>query len=310
MRLLRSYQSLSPSLKGCIATIGNFDGMHLGHQALLNEVLAQAKKNSARSCVILFEPHPKEFFAADSSPARLMSFREKVNFLKEYGIDSVLLLRFDRSMALLSANDFVQQILVHGLGIQTLVIGHDFRFGHQRKGSVDTLQAFADKQLFGLISLPPFLVDGCLVSSTVLRQRLEVGDFDHVAQLLGRRYQFVGVVRSGVGEGRQLGFPTANLVFQYRVMPLSGVFAAEVIDESGQKYISAVSVGFRPFFGGGERMLEAHLLDYSGSLYGKVLSVDFRTRLRDQWNFPTLDALKAQISRDVATVRAFFEQGE
>ena len=309
MQIIRSYKTIKPGFQGCAVTIGNFDGMHLGHQLLLTKVKQKAQQLGVRSCVVLFEPQPKEVVVSNSTPARLMSFKEKIIFLREFGIDQILCLRFHAPLTAMSAEIFVHDVLLKALQMKAIIVGHDFCFGHKRGGDLNTLTSMGKVCGFSAEGVQAQCVSGQLVSSTLVRELLQKSDFDQVAALLNRRYIFSGRVCHGQGIGKQIGFRTANLAFKYRVMPLSGVFAAEVTDDKNNTVIAAVCVGFRPFVGGGERLLEAHLLDYDRDLYGKVIHVDIKKRLRDQWDFPSSEALCAQISHDIDNVRAYFNQG-
>ncbi len=312
MRLIRGFRQRHFHRGGCVATIGNFDGIHLGHQAVLGQVAEKASELGLPSVVITFEPHPQEFFRPDDAPMRLTGFREKMQTLRRYAVDHVLCLRFDRALANMAAQDFIRKVLVESLGVRCLVIGGDFRFGRERQGDVAMLQQQAD---FQVLAMRAFEIGGERVSSTRIRAALQQGDLAAAEKLLGRNYRLSGRVVAGDRRGRQLGFPTANLHLSRRIRaqcdsrraPVSGVFAVQVFGLEREPLPGIANVGTRPTVDGSQCRLEVHLLDFAGDLYGRHLQVEFLTRLRDEARFESLEALKQQIRRDELRAREFFE---
>ena len=292
-----------------ILTIGNFDGVHRGHQALLERLTGYARKLALPAAVLTFEPHPREFFAPDQAPARLTSLREKLNLLEKCGVDHVYVCRFDARLAAQSAETFIERILVRGLSIRHLMIGDDFRFGKGRGGDFALLQSAGASHRFGVESMPTLDWEGERVSSSAVREALEAGDIEHATRLLGRPYGIAGRVVGGEKIGRQLGFPTANIQLKRKSLPLSGVFAVTVsgVPGSAGALPGAASLGVRPTLADGlKSVLEVHLLDFEGSIYGAHVTANFMHRLRDEAKYNSLDALKAQITRDVEATRNYF----
>ncbi len=291
-----------PSLKQppCALAIGNFDGMHLGHQALLQKLNDAAKTLNLRSAVMTFEPHPREFFAPETAPARLSSLREKLEHFAEAGVESTYVCRFNRSLAKLTPQEFMQNILRESLNAQAILVGDDFRFGAMRAGSVlDFMEA-----KFNLISLPQVNLDDARVSSTRVRSALASGDFQQADLLLNRPYSMSGKVVYGAQLGRQLGFPTANVHMRHERPALKGVYAVKL---NGLNAVA--NLGVRPTIGGISKLkLEVHVLDFNADLYGKHVHVEFVHKIRDEMKFDGLDALKAQIALDVESARDFFEK--
>ena len=297
------------SCRPCVATIGNFDGMHLGHQALLKAVKTKAQEHGLLSSVILFEPHPKEYFLGDQAPARLMTLRDKCEFLRDFGIDQVFCLRFDKFLAQMLAAKFIEDILVRGVQVRALVVGHDFRFGHKRQGDLSLLRDAARGFGYEVEAMSPVLWGELGISSSTVRAALKVGDFVLAEKLLGHDFVLSGRVRRGQGFGQDWGFPTANLHLKQRIIPVAGVFAAKVGGEGwSEPKMAAVSIGRRPMVGGGDRLLEAYLLDFEGELYGKRLDIVLCSRLREQCDFAGLVEMQAQIGRDVEAVRTYFSE--
>ncbi len=311
MRLMRGFRQRHFRQGGCVATIGNFDGIHLGHQAVLGQLAEKASELGLPSVVITFEPHPQEFFRPDDAPMRLTGFREKMQTLRRYAVDHVLCLRFDRALADMAAQDFIRTVLIESLGVRCLVIGGDFRFGRERRGDVALLQQ-AD---FQVLVMRAFEIGGERVSSTRIRAALQQGDLAAAEKLLGRNYRLSGRVVEGDRRGRQLGFPTANIHLNRRIRaqcgsrraPVAGVFAVQVFGLEREPLPGIANIGMRPTVDGGQCRLEVHLLDFAGDLYGRHLQVEFLTRLRDEARFESLEALKQQIRRDEMRAREFFE---
>ncbi len=282
----------------CALAIGNFDGMHLGHQALLKKLTQTAQALNLTSAVMTFEPHPREFFTPESAPARLCSLREKLEHFADAGVERAYVCRFNRRFAQVTAGEFMQAILRDSLNAQAILVGEDFRFGAMRAGSIID---FVEAQ-FNLISLPQVNLAGARVSSTRVRSALAVGNFQEAALLLGRPYSMSGKVVHGAKRGRQLGFPTANIHMRHERPAFTGVYAVKLDGLHG-----VANLGVRPTIAGVPKLsLEVHVLDFNGDLYGKHVHVTFLHKIRDEVKFESLDALKAQIAQDVIVARNFF----
>jgi riboflavin kinase/FMN adenylyltransferase len=307
MELVRGLHNLRPRHQGCVLTIGNYDGLHLGHQAMLRTVRQHAERLSVPAAVMCFEPSPLEFLNRSKPnavmPARLSRFREKFHNLATYGVDRMVCLRFDARMQAVTPQMFVEDILVRGLGVHWVVVGHDFRFAHARQGNTTILRELGQQFGFGVDEVAPHLVDGVRVSSSLVREALAAGDLTRATQLLGRPYRMFGKVVRGKQLGRTLGFPTANLRLHRRIIPMMGIYAVRVSGDGLHNAAGVASLGTRPTVDGGEPLLEAHVFDYRGDLYGKNLHVDFIARLRDELKFPNLDALVEQMNIDAQQAR-------
>ncbi|MBL4820340.1 MAG: bifunctional riboflavin kinase/FAD synthetase [Gammaproteobacteria bacterium] len=308
MILIEEHTGFAQQHSGCVATIGKFDGVHLGHQAILRQVRDKAEQLGLPSLVILMEPHPEEFFAASSQlcPARLNNLEEKLAALESMQVEYVYLLRFDLALSQLSAEDYIKSILVDGLGIAAFIVGSDFRFGNQRKGDFTMLKESGAHFGFDVIETASCEVGGQRVSSTYIRAQLEAGNFPLVEQLLGRPYAMTGEVVEGRKLGRDLGFPTCNVNLHRQRIPLHGVYVCEV--KLGTELIpAAVNIGYRPTITSiGNALLEAHLLDFDGDLYGQRLEVVFRKKIREEEKFDELETLIRQIAIDVQQTREYF----
>ena len=287
----------------CALAIGNFDGMHLGHQALLKKLTENANVLELTSAVMTFEPHPREFFTPESAPPRLCSLREKLEHFAEAGVEKVYVCRFNRRFAKVTAEEFMQTILRDSLNAQAILVGDDFRFGAMRTGSIaDFIHA-----KFNLISLPQVNLawgdaESARVSSTRVRNALAAGCLNEAASLLNRPYSISGKVVHGAKRGRQLGFPTANVHMRHERPALTGVYAVKLDGLN-----SVANLGVRPTIAGIPKLsLEVHVLDFKDVLYGKHVHVEFLHKIRDEMKFDGLDALKAQIAQDVIVARDFF----
>jgi riboflavin kinase / FMN adenylyltransferase len=288
----------------CTLTIGNFDGVHRGHRALIERVVAKGRELQVPSCVLTFEPHPREFFAPERAPARLTRLRDKLELIAAAGVQRVHLVRFDARFAAMSAARFVDEVLVGTLGVRLLLVGRDFRFGAERRGDFRQLDDAARRHGFALEAMPDVSFDGERVSSSAVRAALEAADFAHAERLLGRPYTISGKVVRGARLGRDLGFPTANIPLAQRP-PLAGIYVVEV-DELGR---GVASVGCRPTVNPlPTPLLEVHLFDWQGELYGRRLHVRFLRKLRDEAKFDDLAALRAAIARDAQQAREYFAQ--
>ncbi|HYE35976.1 bifunctional riboflavin kinase/FAD synthetase [Methylocaldum sp.] len=307
MRLIQGLADLKPSEGGCVATVGNFDGVHVGHQQVIERLAEAGRKLNLPVVVVLFEPQPREYFTPHEAPARLTRLREKLAHLVELPIDRVLLLRFNRSLAELPAEQFIQDILIEGLRTKYLVVGDDFRFGKNRLGNFALLQQAGRKAGFEVVDTPSVLVDGLRVSSTSIREALAAGNLGEAARLLGRPYSVCGRIVHGAKLGRTLGFPTANILMRRKNTPVQGVFAVTMTGISEHPLPGVANIGIRPTVAGGPMvLLETFLLDFSGDLYGRQVEITFHRKLRDERRFAGLAELQAQIKRDVAAARSHF----
>jgi len=304
MQLVRGLQNLRPRHRGCVATIGNFDGVHRGHQAILARLRERAVELGVPSCVVIFEPQPREYFAPETAPARLARLRDKVALLAAEGVDRVLCLAFNQRLSKLGADEFVETILVDGLGVKHLEVGDDFRFGCDRLGDFAFLQDAGQRYGFTVEAARTVELDGLRVSSTQVRDALAAADFALAERLLGRPFRIGGRVLHGQKLARQLGTPTANVQLKRRRVPLSGVYLVSVqID--GKVWPGVANIGVRPTVAGdGSAHLEVHLLDFAGDLYGRRLTVEFHHKLREEQRFASLEALKSAIDADIAAARA------
>lgn len=306
MEVIRGIHNLQPRHRGCIVTIGNFDGVHLGHQAILRQVKQKSLELGAPSMLICFEPQPKEFFDAFSAPARLTRFREKVVLLAEQGIDLVLCLKFDEKTRSMSAPAFID-LLVKDLQVRAVFAGDDARFGNDRSGDFNLLLAAGKKYDFAVTNLYTLTVDQARVSSTRIRDCLAAGDFAMAEQLLGRPYSITGKVVYGRQLGRTLDAPTANIQLHRYRAPIDGVYAVEVEGLNGMLQ-GVANVGVRPTLNETtvKPILEVHIFDFGRTIYGKTVRVIFRAKLREEKKFDGLEALKQAISADMVAARAYF----
>jgi riboflavin kinase/FMN adenylyltransferase len=306
VELIRGLHNLRPRHRGCAVSIGNFDGVHRGHQAIVARLREHAARLGLPARVVLFEPQPVEFFRPQADEPRLMRLREKLAALAGLDVDGVLCLRFDRRLADMPREVFVERLLVQGLGARQLVVGPDFRFGHRRLGDLDFLAEAGAAAGFGVEVVPPLQVDGERVSSTAVRQHLSAGDLPGAARLLGRPYTLHGRVSHGDARGRTIGFPTLNLPLHRKAVSLRGVFAVRVAGLGPAPLPAVANLGWRPTVNGTYPLLEVHVLDFSGDVYGRQVQVEFVQRLRDERRFDSLGALRRQIDDDVRAARAVF----
>ena len=305
MEIIRGLHNLRARHRGCVATIGNFDGVHLGHQAVLGQLAERGAELGLPAAVITFEPQPREFFGRGEMPARLTRFREKLQVLRRFSVEWVVCLRFNRALADMPAAEFVRRLLVEGLAVRYLVVGDDFRFGKGRQGNFAMLHAAGLKHGFQVASMHTFNVDGVRVSSTRIREALAKDDLATAEKLLGRPYRMCGRVVHGDERGRAIGFPTANVHLHRKNSPVSGVYAVEVFGLEKEPLRGVANVGTRPTVGGTESRLEVHLLDFDEDIYGRYVRVDFLHKLRPEHRFESLEALVAQIRKDAAAARDF-----
>jgi riboflavin kinase/FMN adenylyltransferase len=303
---IRGLHNLQSYNQRSVVTIGSFDGVHLGHQAILQQVKATAAMLGFPSVVMTFEPQPQEYFSGEKAPARLMRLREKIDALLELGIDRVVCLQFNRVLRNLTASEFIHQVLVEGLSIKHLIVGDDFRFGCDRSGDFKMLVEFGKSCDFDVQDTKTLEIDNERVSSTRVREFLQQADFGRASQLLGQPFSIKGRVVYGQQVGRKLGFPTANVQLNRYSAPLTGVYAV-LVDIDGVRYQGAANVGVRPTVGDLVKpILEVHLLDFSGDLYGQRIEVEFMHKIRDETKFTTLDKLVETIRQDVKQIRAWF----
>jgi riboflavin kinase/FMN adenylyltransferase len=302
MELIRGVHNLAERHHGCVASIGNYDWLHLGHRQVLRQLSEQAREDGLPSLVMCFEPTPLEFFCGDRAPARLSTFREKVEQLGAMGIDRFFCVRFDPELADMSPEQFVRDFLVEGIGVRHLVVGDDFRFGRDRSGDFSTLEVAGRTHGFEVVDTPSYSVDGIRVSSTLVRESLAKGDLGFAEQMLGRPYSMSGRVVRGDQLGRQLGFPTANLRVGRHKPPLRGVYAVR-IRGLGQVRAGMASLGTRPTVDGTEMRLEVHIFDFDEDVYGRHIRVEFAHRLRTEKRFDNVGLMTEQLHRDGRTAR-------
>jgi len=300
MRLVRHLDDLPyPELDtGSVVTIGAYDGLHLGHQKLLDRVTSLAAQHDLTSVVMSFEPTPKEFLAGSSPPARLMRFREKFESLASHGVDLFYCPRFAAPMRDIAAPDFIRRILIHGLNARHLVVGDDFQFARRREGTIEQLQQASSILRYSVEQVPSVVVDGVRASSTAIREALGTGNMGHATALLGRPYRMSGKIVKGDRVGRTLGYPTANVDLRRRQSAVMGVFAARVHGLDGGARDAVASVGSRPTFDGTIPILEVHLFEFDEDIYGEYIHVDFIGWLREQQKFEEVDELVAQMHVD------------
>lgn len=288
---------------GSVATIGAYDGLHLGHQKLLRQAMEAAMAKGLPTIVMSFEPMPREYFSAASPPARLMRFREKFEALEQIGIDIFFCPRFDFAMRQISAETFIRQMLIHAMNVRDLVVGDDFRFAANRQGSIEDLQRAGNALGFGVHQVGSVISRSERVSSTAIRNALAEGDLASAERLLGRPYSMSGKVIRGESVGRKLGFPTANVNLRRRQSAVMGIFAARVRGLGREPLNAVASVGIRPTFDGTKPILEVHIFDFDEDIYGEYIHVDFVERLRDERRFESADALVEQMHRDSQQAR-------
>ena len=311
MEIIRGLHNLRSEHRGNVVTIGNFDGVHLGHQAIIAQLKTQARKHNVPATVMTFHPNPQEFFSPDSAPAKLTQFRDKMKLLEQYGVDRVICVPFNRNLASLGAEDFIKQILIDGLHAQYIVIGDDFRFGKNRTGNFDLLQTKGREMGFEVENTPTYCVNNERVSSTRIRKALSNADMQLSKELLGRPFHVSGVVTHGDKRGRTIGFPTANIRLKQQIAPTNGVYAVKITglkkDDSGNctssTYKGVANIGVRPTVDGSRYLLETHIFDFDQEIYNQRINICFEHFIRPEQRFDGLDALIAQIQLDVETAK-------
>lgn len=306
MELIRGLHNLRSKHRGCVATIGSFDGVHLGHQAVLGQLAARAAELELPATLVTFEPQPREYFQPEAAPPRLTRLREKLEVLRGYGVQRVLVLPFNGYLAGLTAAEFIQVILLDGLGVKHLVIGDDFRFGKDRAGDFALLQQAGASHGFPVVNMESHHVANQRVSSTRIREALCQGDLAMAESLLGRPYGMCGRIAHGDKRGRTIGFPTANIYLHRAVSPVEGVYAVEMSGVNAVPVAGVANVGTRPTVDGSHSLLEVHLFDFDRDIYGVHVQVSFLKKLRDEQRFESFDELQQQIRLDAMDARAFF----
>ncbi|MDD4913762.1 MAG: bifunctional riboflavin kinase/FAD synthetase [Methylococcales bacterium] len=307
MHLIRGLNQLQPFIDGCVLTIGNFDGLHLGHKLVMNNLAAHGKRLNLPAVAMIFEPQPLEYFLGEHAPSRLTRLREKVIQFSKLPIDALLVLPFNNTIADYDAEQFIADILVKRLGVRHLVIGDDFHFGKSRRGNFALLQTKGREYGFEVENTMSLELDGLRISSTLIRDALLEGRLDQARAMLGRDYSICGRVAHGDKRGRELGFPTANLRMFRKNAPIAGVFSVTLTGLNGMEYQGIANVGTRPTVDGGAKaVLETHLFDFNADIYGRYVEVHFKKKIRDEMRFPSLEALQRQIKDDIGISKRFF----
>ena len=303
MEILRNLRKLEPGPTPPIAAIGNFDGVHLGHQRLLGRLVDAARERSGPSLVITFEPHPVKILAPDQELALIMPYTDKLALFERLGVDQTLVIRFTRTFAAMDSERFIRDVLHRQLRLCHVLVGPDTRFGRDRGGGFAQIARLGAALGFTAETIPPVVIDGITVSSTAVRERIAGGKVEDAARLLGRYHRVAGQVVRGARRGRRLGFPTANLHTANELLPGDGVYAG-VAHWRGGRYEAVVNIGLKPTFGGKQRTVEAHLLDFDGALYGERVRLDFVARIRAEQRFRSVDELSCQIRADIVRGRS------
>jgi riboflavin kinase/FMN adenylyltransferase len=306
MELIRGLHNLQPRHRHCAATIGSFDGVHGGHQAVIRALQQAAGEQGLPATLVTFEPLPREYFRPEKAPPRLTRLREKLLALSNVGVERVLCLQFGAQLAELTADEFIRQVLVEGLGIKYLLVGDDFRFGKDRTGNFQLLQQAGRQHGFTVAAIDTVDIDGVRVSSTRIRALLKKGELAQAAKLLGRPYTLSGRVAHGDKRGRTIGFPTANIKLFRRCAPLTGVYAVEMCWNDSGPHRGVANIGSRPTVDGTRLQLEVHLFDFDEDIYGRHVEVEFVRKLREEQRFESFDALQVQIRLDARDARAVF----
>ncbi|NUM54327.1 MAG: bifunctional riboflavin kinase/FAD synthetase [Candidatus Hydrogenedentes bacterium] len=305
MRVIHDIRATRLDDSNPVLTIGSFDGVHLGHRAILDAVVARANANGGTAAVLTLRPHPREFFSPGHAPSLLTHTAKKLELFEQAGIEAVVVLRFDADVAALEPEDFVREIIADRCRAKAVVVGHDFRFGRNARGDFDLLRELSQRHGFDVEQVPPLLMDGERVSSTLIRERLLLGDLEKAEAFLGRPYSLVGRIVPGRHIGSTIGFPTANIQPHHSAIPAQGVYICEA-KLAGAQYPAAVNIGVAPTIRNEDLTIEAFLLDFSGNIDGSEIELVFRQRLRSEIKFPTVQDLIAQIHKDVEATRAFF----
>jgi riboflavin kinase / FMN adenylyltransferase len=305
MELLRSIPELSRLPGPLFLAIGVFDGVHLGHQAVISTSAEHARAANGTPVVVTFDPHPEKVLRPEAAPHLLTATQHKIALIRELGVDNLLIIHFDKQFAATEPEDFVSALVKHSRPLREICVGHEWSFGRKRRGNLDLLKKLGAESSFNVVGIPPIKMNGAVVSSTAIRQAVEMGDFAKAAEMLGREYTILGTVTHGDSLGKKIGFPTANLSAHSEQFPPNGVYAAEAkIDNETHRGV--INLGVRPTVSGGksERVLEIYLFDFDREIYGRDVEVRFLKFLRSEKKFANLDALVEQIRRDVEQARA------
>lgn len=308
MRVFHRLEEIAQAVSSCAVAIGNFDGVHLGHQSLLSQMLAESRRLGVPSAVLTFYPHPVELLRPEKKRERLFTTAEKLAALEELSVEMALVASFDAALANLTPTEFFESFLVHGLKAKSVTVGFDFRFGRNREGTTDTLKKLCAPHGIDLIVVPPFEKEGLKVSSSSIREALRDGKTENAAKWLGRPYSITGVVSHGDNRGEQIGFPTANLKYpDEKLLPKDGVYVTRAVWQK-QVFPSVTNIGVRPTFHKADapRTIEVHLIDFRARLYDETVRVDFLKRVRDEIKFASVDELVKQITKDVKFARDSF----
>jgi len=306
MNIIRGLHNLKSAAKNCAITIGNFDGVHLGHQHIFKLLHEQATAEQLHRTVITFEPHPHEYFSSSTAPPRLTLFRDKMQLLQNQPIDQTICLAFNRKLANMPAEDFINEILVQQLQMKYIIVGDDFRFGQQRQGDIDLLNKFSDRQGYCTATAPVLARNGQRISSTHIRQALQAGDLPLTTALLGHPFSITGRVAQGDQRGRHIGFPTANIRLNRHQPAIQGVYIVQVNGLGNDSLQGVANIGQRPTVNGTQQLLEVHLFNFDHEIYGQQINVVFLQQIRAEQRFDSLDALTQQIQTDVTAAKHYF----
>lgn len=308
MNIISDIDSIEKTLKNPVLTIGNFDGVHKGHLSLFDKVKERARAINGDAAVMTFEPHPIKVTKPGNGPPLITLIEQKLNLMWDAGLDAIFCLPFDKEFATVRAEDFIENILIHKIGIKEIVVGYDYSFGHKRGGNIDLLKTMGKDLGFKVHVVEPIYIDDMLVSSTSIRNLVQEGNLSDAKLLLGRNYQVGGTVITGQGRGsKELGFPTANLNLIDELIPMKGVYAVTVLID-GILRSGVTNIGHNPTFGANALSVETHVLDFNLDLLGKTIKINFIQRLRSEKKFEGIDALSAQINQDIADARKIFEK--
>jgi len=306
MQLIRGIHNIQAEDHGCVLTIGNFDGVHLGHARVITALIEKAKRLNYTPAVMIFEPQPQELFSPESAPARLTRLRDKYFLLKKLGVQRLICVNFHREFAGKCAKEFIEQLLVKQLGIKHLIIGDDFRFGKNRIGDFNLLKQAGEKFNFSVSDTASFKLEDCRISSTKIRNALELDQLADAEKMLGRPYSIIGRVFHGDKRGRQLGFPTANVLLKRRVSPISGVYVVK-INTVDNCFSGVANIGSRPTVAGIRQQLEVHIFNFNKDIYGETIEVVMLKKLRNEMKFSSLDELTKQITQDSEQAKAYVQ---
>ncbi|WP_076420191.1 bifunctional riboflavin kinase/FAD synthetase [Colwellia sp. UCD-KL20] len=304
MQLIRGIHNIQPEHHGCVLTIGNFDGVHLGHKQVIQALIKQAKELNCMAAVMVFEPQPQELFSPETAPARLCRLRDKYTLLKSLGVERLICVNFNVKFATQSAENFIKELLVNKLGVKSLIVGDDFRFGKNREGNYEMLRKAGKTFCFNVSDTASYKILDQRISSTEIRQALEKDDLEQAEVMLGRPYSIIGRVFHGDKRGRLLGFPTANVKLKRRVSPVNGVYAVKVkVHDS--LYFGVANIGYRPTVSGMRQQLEVNIFDFNSDLYGQTIEVVLLKKLRKEMKFDSLSDLTNQIAIDSEQARQY-----